>query len=318
MSKIQVSYILPTKGRPTFIKKALKNIREYITADDELIIIDGSSEKIIKEIALENKDLVTQYFHAPNTTECYKMNLGILHSTGEIIKPVSDDDYIFPEAIKFATKVLLKNKDIDALQCGGEAYKIEKKNSLQFLFYEKVPQNIVIGKDFSGLLKYNTPHIGLLFKRKIIPIIGLYDNSFIASDIYIMGMMIRSKVKLKYLDICMYKNIIYQHSTQNKHAEMENDRLAMKLILRDLPGIFYEPPHLITSLFGLPPSLKNLGMFILISYCYKALHTKVGRLLFRIVGIFHLFFERYFVSKLQKNTEHFPNHENVIWSKKYW
>ena len=42
-SSARVSYIITTRNRASFLDKALENVREFITPEDELIITDGGS-----------------------------------------------------------------------------------------------------------------------------------------------------------------------------------------------------------------------------------------------------------------------------------
>ncbi len=127
LSNIRVSYIIGSKNRAKFLKKSLQNIREFITKQDELIVIDGGSTDGTKALVAQNKDIITYFESEKDYGEAHALNKGILCSKGKYIKFLADDDYIYPEAMRYAISVLEKNPDIDALQCGGEAYVFNEK-----------------------------------------------------------------------------------------------------------------------------------------------------------------------------------------------
>ena len=54
----RVSFVLTTKNRGPYLKKALKNTKELIGTDDELIIIDGNSTDETQDIIRENSDYI--------------------------------------------------------------------------------------------------------------------------------------------------------------------------------------------------------------------------------------------------------------------
>src|SRR5712692_3457942 len=99
---VRVSYILTTRNRAPFLDKALANVREYITPEDELIVIDGASTDDTAEVIEKHGDIVSVFQSEPDYGEAHGFNKGILLSRGQIIKILSDDDYLYPDAVRFA------------------------------------------------------------------------------------------------------------------------------------------------------------------------------------------------------------------------
>ena len=56
---IRVAYLITTRNRGKFLKETLANVREFITPEDELIIIDGLSTDDTREVCEHNRDIVT-------------------------------------------------------------------------------------------------------------------------------------------------------------------------------------------------------------------------------------------------------------------
>lgn len=224
MFKIRVSYILTTKNRAKFLKKTFLNIREYITKDDELIVIDGGSKDGTKKIVQANKDIVAYFESEKDFGEAHALNKGILLSKGKYIKVLADDDYFYPKAMKQAIAVLEKNPDIDALQCGGEAYVYDEKiGKEEILFYEQVFSGVKIAKDLVHVTTYCPCGLGLVLTRRVISRAGLFDSSFRAADLNYISNLILCGANFKYLNISLYKHINYAHSGENYVSQIHRD-----------------------------------------------------------------------------------------------
>lgn len=252
MSKIRVSYILTTKNRAKFLRKTFLNIREYITKDDELIVIDGGSKDETKKIVQANKDIVAYYESEKDFGEAHALNKGILLSKGKYIKVLADDDYFYPKAMKQAIAVLEKNPDIDALQCGGEAYTYnEKTKKEEILFYEQVFPGAQIANDLLHITTYCPCGLGLILTRRIISRAGLFDTSFRAVDLNYISKLIQCKANFKYLNISLYKHTNYAHSGENYINEIHYDEGRVYLIHRMWEKLMGVETEVLKKVFGL-------------------------------------------------------------------
>ena len=110
-----VSYILTTLNRGSFLRQILANLREFITAEDELIIIDGFSNDDTRKIVEENDDVVTVFLSEPDFGEAHAFNKGLFRARGRYIKPITDDDYYYADAMRELILEIEKNPEIDAI-----------------------------------------------------------------------------------------------------------------------------------------------------------------------------------------------------------
>src|SRR6266446_2815268 len=76
-ANVRVSYLMVTRNRGTYLSKALQNIREFITPEDELIIVDGGSTDDTKRIAAENADIISVFLSEPDRGEGHAVNKGL-------------------------------------------------------------------------------------------------------------------------------------------------------------------------------------------------------------------------------------------------
>lgn len=249
---VQVSYIIVTKNRSHLLQKALQNIRQFITKQDELLIIDGGSTDETKNLVKKSRDIITYFESEKDFGEAHALNKGILNSKGRFIKFLSDDDYIYPDAMKYAISVLVKNPNIDALQCGGEAYtynKITRKEEI--LFYEQVFPGIKIAQNLLHVTTYCPCGLGLIVTKRIISRAGLFDTSFRAVDLNYISKLIECKANFKYLNISLYKHINYSHSGENYSNDIHRDEARVYLTHRMWEKVMSVETNVLKSMLGL-------------------------------------------------------------------
>ena len=97
---VRVTYLITTRNRGKFLKQTLSNVREFITPEDELIIIDGLSTDDTREVVEHNRDIVGTFLSEKDFGEAHAFNKGLFRARGRYIKPITDDDYYYPDAMR--------------------------------------------------------------------------------------------------------------------------------------------------------------------------------------------------------------------------
>jgi glycosyltransferase involved in cell wall biosynthesis len=220
----RVTYLLATRNREKILPKAFENFREFIDpSQDEFIIVDGASSDHSLEIINQNRDLITTLISEPDKGEAHAFNKGLLRAKGKIIKPLTDDDYFYPEAIKKATNLLLQDEDLDAILCAGRFMSKNTDGSDKIYF-----QNFVGVDSFTSSVKniflYGSCGLGLFIKRDILSLVGLFDTSYFSIDSEYIARLIEFKVKFKF-----YRIHLFDHHTQ----PLSGVSLGMEKIKRD-------------------------------------------------------------------------------------
>ena len=241
---VRVSYLITTRNRAGFLRKTLANVREFITREDELIVIDGLSTDDTKSVIEDNRDIVTIFLSEKDFGEAHAFNKGLFRTRGRYIKPITDDDYYYPDAMRQLIKEIETNPDLDAIQCGGENWKLEG-GQLIFAGARCVPATIKATPE--AIFDFAFSGQGLIIRRSAIERIGGVNSSCVSVDGDIMVKLIECECKIKYLDLRLFKWIWYPHSGTNRKYELESDWLKFNVRLGRWDKIFsfsYEPEAL--------------------------------------------------------------------------
>ena len=165
----RISFILSTKNRSTYLQKALEQSSKLVGPGDELIVIDGGSTDGTQEIIKKFSSLVNIFVSEPDQSEGHGFNKGILLANGKYIKPLTDDDTFYPEAIDHAVSLMDNNPDIDLLITGG----IKNKNGTEYVVYMREGSDF--GKNVESLYRNNWCGIGFLIRRSSLSKAGIFN-----------------------------------------------------------------------------------------------------------------------------------------------
>ena len=129
MGKPLLSVAVPTKDRYKYLKHLIKLIQSYNSDEWEIVVQDNTEDNTeIVEFLKELNYPGCKYFHEkgqlPMSTNSDK---AILHSSGEFICFLGDDDGICPNAIEYCK--LMKERGYDVLRSAQVNYKWPDANS---------------------------------------------------------------------------------------------------------------------------------------------------------------------------------------------
>lgn len=247
----RVSYIISTKNRVDYLDRTLLNVREFIAPEDELIIIDGGSHDATPQIVEKYRDIVTLFCSEPDCGEAHGFNKGVFLAKGKWIKPITDDDYFYPDAVKYAVSILEKYPDLDAIQCGGEGY---EENSLtkkmELVTYLCLPSGYSI-MDINNIYRFIPCGLGLFIKRDCFAKVGLFNTSYRMIDVEYMSKLILAKADFKYLNVKLYRHMTYTHSGQNQHYDSHRDHARILIRHRFWEDLLSGSPVIVGDVLGI-------------------------------------------------------------------
>lgn len=175
-----------------YLKETISSILNQTFTDFELIIVNDLSTDSSLEIINSFQDPRIKVINNKENIGLTKsLNLAIEESKGEYIARMDADDICFPNRFKSQVAFLDKNKEI-AL-CGGEAEIIDKNNNITGdIMVEYTPGYVRSSLFFRNVFI----HPSIMFRKKDIIEIGLYDESYRYAQDYELYLRLIAKGKL--------------------------------------------------------------------------------------------------------------------------
>lgn len=273
---LSVTYIVSTFNRAVYLDRTLNNISEFITPKDELIIVDGGSSDETAKVVSKYKQIVSTFISEKDLGQANALNKGMLIASRELIKTISDDDYILPRAMRQSVRYLSKHDEVEALICGGEAFRTDSDGVNYFLYSEQVPKGMKIGESYNTILEYVPCELGLLFRRSLLPRVGIFDTTLKSVDIGFLSKLVTHHCKIIYLDICLYKHFQYSHSTELQSNMINLDRAKVFINRMDFDSALTCDTGSLVSAFGLTQSRVNRGFVWMLKASNAIRKTKLG------------------------------------------
>ena len=211
-SNKRVSFILVTLNRGNLINNVLVSARDYITENDELIIIDGGSIDNTLEVIEEHSDLVSVLISEKDISASNALNKGILISRGKYIRAINDDDVMHKDSFETAINILEDNNNIDLLLCGGTR---SIDNIIKPVYIE---DKVNYGSKLSDPLVYGACGSGFIIRRSSIAKIGLLPIGA-ACDIEYVVQCIANAGIVKFCRLNLFFHPIYEYSYTIKYSD---------------------------------------------------------------------------------------------------
>lgn len=132
MPEITLSYVLTTFNKLTFLKPVLNELIQNRKADEEIIVIDGSSTDGTPKYLgdLKSKGEIDLFLSEKDKGESHGFNKGFLRANGSLIKVITDDDAFNYPVIQKCKYYMLQNSDIDIMAGNMGSISIDDINSL--------------------------------------------------------------------------------------------------------------------------------------------------------------------------------------------
>ena len=223
-AKVRVSYLITTRNRAKFLQRTLDNVREFITPQDELIVIDGGSTDETVAILERNRDIVSFYLSEPDKSEAHALNKGLFRAKGKYIKPITDDDYVYPDAIFELINQMELCPDVDLLVGGGEVW-YPSSTGFNMDHYRRLPPDIEATP--FNIFKWAHHGLGMIIRKNAVELIGGAAGNYTSVDGDIFVKLIECKCSIGYLDVNLYKWYIHPHSGIHKEDAFHHDSVQI-------------------------------------------------------------------------------------------
>lgn len=171
----RVSVIVPVFNGEKFIRSALESVLSQTHADFEIIVVDDGSTDQSREVISGLKGPI-ECLHQENSGVAVARNHGFLHSRGELIAFLDQDDRWYPNKLEVQVAILDRESnlgiiysDVDIIGETGQVIEVQSLGNKEPLgFLRRFPE-------------YPRPHpfpSTVLMRREIFSRAGMYDPVF--------------------------------------------------------------------------------------------------------------------------------------------
>lgn len=214
---LKTSYILNSAKPLQYLTKALNALQPIKRADEEFVVVYAGNEDC-SQLQSENP-WVDMWIVEKDQGEAHGLNKGLLHSSGLIIKILTDDDYFDIDSVHKDVDALYES-DFEALLSNGETYDADGK----LIGTHK------INKPGEKIPFKRPPGIAVMFKRTILPVVGLFDTRVVAVDVDFLYRIIFSDINVLYSDTWSYKRYLNKFSGACTHRREINSDIKYALM----------------------------------------------------------------------------------------
>jgi glycosyltransferase involved in cell wall biosynthesis len=178
--KIELSYIIATYNRLSFLKITLEKLMANLQPDEEIVVVDGNSTDGTKEYLqqLFEKGKIHQFISEPDMNQAHAWNKAMLMAKGTLIKKIIDDDVFDYQSIRKCKDHMLQHPLVDVVL----------SNDVSSLFNDhqtihtdtRIPE---FEKWCKGLLpSFSFGDVHMLIRRSSLSYIGLYNTAYVMMD----------------------------------------------------------------------------------------------------------------------------------------
>lgn len=221
----KVSVIIPTYNRASFLENSVNSVLKQTFKDYEIIISDDASTDNTEEYVKSIKDPRVVYIQNPNNLgAAATRNSAIKSSKGKYIAFLDDDDKWLPNKLSLQVEKL-DNSPPD-MGCIGSAVSYFDADSQKITFSSKpeTTNDILVDILSRNLLVSSS----LLLRKSCFDKVGLFDESFPASEDFDMWIRIAKHFKYDFIKQPLVIYTIHDiRITRNREAIMKGLELLL-------------------------------------------------------------------------------------------
>ena len=210
-----LSYILVTRNKLSYLKTALDTLIANRKEGEEIVVIDGASTDGSAEYLKDffDRGIIDQYLSEPDKGIGHATNKGMLLAKGELLKTITDDDELFFDEIQKCKEFMLEHPEIDVLGMNGiTTDRNEYHREEDFLLWKTTPYH-----------PFMFFELGAIFRKSSIPLIGLFDTSFMFCDAEYTIRITAGKARLAW-----YTGIAWRHTSNADSTNIKQRAVWIK------------------------------------------------------------------------------------------
>jgi glycosyltransferase involved in cell wall biosynthesis len=178
--KIKISWVIATRNRLSLLKICLNKLLAECREDEEILIADGNSSDgtvaYLQELYQNKK--IQSFISEKDRNQAHAWNKLLVKAKGRYIKKLIDDDIIDFQAVRHCVNEMEKNPQADICISNDMSMSLESLGN-----FEKHSRLEAFQRWAKGEVpSFTFGDVHLIIRRSSIPLIGLYDTSFVMMD----------------------------------------------------------------------------------------------------------------------------------------
>ncbi len=178
--KIKISWVIATRNRLSLLKICLDRLLVDCQEDEEILVADGNSsdgtKDYLQELFQHNK--IQGFISEKDRNQAHAWNKLLVKAQGRYIKKLIDDDIVDFQAVRHCVNEMEQNPQADICISNDMSMSIERLGSLDKHSRWEAFQLWSKGE----VPSFTFGDVHLIIRRNSLPLIGLYDTSFIMMD----------------------------------------------------------------------------------------------------------------------------------------
>lgn len=230
MKKPKVSILMTVYNHQDYVNQAVLSILSQSYKNFELIVINNGSTDNTQKILKKIKDKRIKFFLLKKNigrTKC--LNLGLNKCRANYIAIQDSDDISKKKRIQTLLNQFEKDKNLGLVASNyniiNEKNVITKKIKIKENLY-KYPNKLI----FNNLIAHST----IMFRRKVIDLIGNYPNNFDYAQDYAFYLKIITKFRIKII-----KNNLANLRINHKNSETYRLRKSISVHIEELKLVYW-------------------------------------------------------------------------------
>jgi glycosyltransferase involved in cell wall biosynthesis len=178
--EVKISWVIATRNRLGLLQLCLNRLMADCLEDEEILIADGNSSDGTKEYLQElyQNNKIHGFISEKDRNQAHAWNKLFVKAQGRYIKKLIDDDIVDFQAVRQCVNEMEKTPQADICISNDMSMSIERLGSLEKHSRLEAFQRWAKGE----VPSFTFGDVHLIIRRTSIPLIGLYDTSFIMMD----------------------------------------------------------------------------------------------------------------------------------------
>ncbi len=224
----EISVIIPTFNRETFIGDAIDSALNQTFLDLEIIVVDDGSTDNTRKIVAAYKDPRIKYVYIDNSGLAAARNKGITESRGSYLTFLDSDDILYKNALDVLYENIKKRKVMMLYSnccLAGEEKNIPFGLKFKKKHYEgKIFETLLLKGNFISCL-------GILIDRRVVDTVGCFDPNFRRLEDWEYFLRIAKKHEIGYVDETLSE---YRFHGGNMTDDYESQNMAKIKVIRTI------------------------------------------------------------------------------------